>query len=139
VSSIHKAIKIRFDRGGRTLCNSLAQQCTWVHDDSNRSRSHYSLENNTITGGTELCKSAELGPRVHGGCAIALHFAAAGRQRYECSVHYIKITLQRYTALRTLISHYCNTPRYTVRLSDMSGAAKRIRSRGAVRGGCRDS
>lgn len=78
MANIHKAIKIRFDRGGRgALYNSRAQQCTRIHDDSNRSRSLYSLENNNnnnsnITGGTELCKSAELGPRVHGHYCIAI-------------------------------------------------------------------
>jgi len=85
VSSIHKAIKIRFDRGGRALYNSLAQQCTplRIHDDSNRSRSLYSLENNnnnnnnTIAGGTELCKSAELGPRGYTGAAL-LHSRRVG-------------------------------------------------------------
>jgi len=44
IENIHKAIKILFDHRRRALYNSHAQQCTYVHDDSNRSRSLYSLE-----------------------------------------------------------------------------------------------
>jgi len=76
VANIHKAIKIRFDRWRRPLCNSFVQQYVPMYTTILIARVVFirlknNNNNNNNTGGTELCKSAELGPRVHGHYCIA--------------------------------------------------------------------